>query len=445
MERIDAGKPPLIFGDGKQTMDFVCVPDIARANVLAAESDVTDAVFNIASGVETSLNGLAETLLKVMGSDLAVEYGPERAVNGVTRRLADTSAASEKLGFEAEIDLEQGLTAAGRVVAGSRNDDRVGGRGAGRLEGRLRWTSPSRSRGSAEARPRPSPRSSPRAGSPRARGSRSSSARSPRRVGAPDAVATTNCTTALHLALYASGVGPGDEVIVPSLSFIATANAVWQCGATPVFADVDPRHPQPRPDRYRAADHPPHEGGDAGPPGRPAGRHGSLPVPGREHDLVLVEDAACAIGALHSGRPIGSLGNLACFSFHPRKVITCGEGGMIAVHDPEVAERLRRLRQHAMDKSALDRHAADDVVIERYPERGWNARMTDLQAAVGLQQLEVLDTVLERASPSWPSATPRRFDGIPFFDVPGTPTMPCGPGSPIRSGSAQMRRSTRRS
>ena len=90
MERIAGGEPPLIFGDGKQTMDFVCVPDIARANVLAAEADVTDAVFNIASGVETSLNELAETLLRVMGSDLSIEYGPERAVNGVTRRLADT-------------------------------------------------------------------------------------------------------------------------------------------------------------------------------------------------------------------------------------------------------------------------------------------------------------------------------------------------------------------
>jgi nucleoside-diphosphate-sugar epimerase len=110
MERIAEGKPPLIFGDGKQTMDFVCVPDIARANVLAAEADVTDAVFNVASGVETSLLELAETLLRVMGSDLSVEHGPERAVNGVTRRLADTSAASSVLGFEAEIGLEEGLT-----------------------------------------------------------------------------------------------------------------------------------------------------------------------------------------------------------------------------------------------------------------------------------------------------------------------------------------------
>lgn len=109
MERIVAGEPPLIFGDGTQTMDFVCVPDIARANVLAAEADVTDDVFNIASGTETSLNELAETLLRVMGSDLSIEYGPERAVNGVTRRLADTSGAEKALGFRAQIDLEEGL------------------------------------------------------------------------------------------------------------------------------------------------------------------------------------------------------------------------------------------------------------------------------------------------------------------------------------------------
>ncbi len=110
MERIAEGEPPLIFGDGSQTMDFVCVPDIARANVLAAESDVTDVVFNIASGTETSLNELAETLLRVMGSNLPIEYGPARTVNGVTRRLADTSSAKRDLGFSAEIDLEEGLT-----------------------------------------------------------------------------------------------------------------------------------------------------------------------------------------------------------------------------------------------------------------------------------------------------------------------------------------------
>lgn len=110
MERISAGRPPLIFGDGKQTMDFVFIADIARANVLAAAADVTDETYNIASATETSLVGLAEMLLKVMGSDLDVEYGPERKVNGVTRRLADIDKAREQLGWVPEIDLEEGLT-----------------------------------------------------------------------------------------------------------------------------------------------------------------------------------------------------------------------------------------------------------------------------------------------------------------------------------------------
>ena len=110
MERITAGQPPLILGDGSQTMDFIYMGDIARANMLAAESDLTDVVFNVASGTETSLLELAQMLLRVMGSDLPVEHGPARGVNGVTRRLADTSLARDQLGFEAEVDLEEGLT-----------------------------------------------------------------------------------------------------------------------------------------------------------------------------------------------------------------------------------------------------------------------------------------------------------------------------------------------
>ncbi len=109
MDRIASGQPPLILGDGKQTMDFVFVDDIARANLLAATADVTDEVFNVASGVESSLLDLADTLLAVMGSDLEPEFGPERAVNPVRRRLADTSRAREALGFEAEVDLASGL------------------------------------------------------------------------------------------------------------------------------------------------------------------------------------------------------------------------------------------------------------------------------------------------------------------------------------------------
>jgi len=217
-----------------------------------------------------------------------------------------------------------------------------------------------------------------------------------RRVGAADAVAVTSCTTALQLALYVTGVRPGDEVIVPSLSFIATANAVWQCGATPVFADIDPRTYNLDPaateraitPRTRAI-MPVHQ------VGLPAEMDAFLEL-GERYDVAIVEDAACAIGASYKGRPVGSLSPMACFSLHPRKVITTGEGGMIAVQDPAVAAQLRFLRQHAMDVSDLARHSATDVVIESYPERGWNYRMTDMQAALGLCQMDALDEILER-------------------------------------------------
>jgi UDP-glucose 4-epimerase len=124
MERIEAGEPPLIFGDGVQTMDFIYVGDIARANVLAANSDLTDEVFNVASGVETSLLELAEALLQVMDSDLSVVHGPARAVNGVTRRLADTNDARQRLGFEAEVGLLEGLT---RLVTWWRGERELAG------------------------------------------------------------------------------------------------------------------------------------------------------------------------------------------------------------------------------------------------------------------------------------------------------------------------------
>jgi perosamine synthetase len=256
------------------------------------------------------------------------------------------------------------------------------------------------------------------------------------RVGAPEAVATSSCTTALHLALHGSGVGPGDEVIVPSLSFIATANSVWQCGATPVFADIDPltynldpRAVERKLTRRTKAIVPVHQ------VGLPADMDAFLELAHRHH-LVLVEDAACAIGALHRGRPIGSVGPLACFSFHPRKVITCGEGGMIAVHDSALAERLRGLRQHAMDHSALARHAAEEVVLERYPERGFNARMTDLQAAIGLRQLDVLGRILaerRRLADRYSES----LAGIPSIGLPRDPdyAQRTWQSYPIRLGS----------
>ncbi len=263
------------------------------------------------------------------------------------------------------------------------------------------------------------------------------------RVGAADAVATTSCTTALALALHVSGVGPGSEVIVPSHSFIATANAVWHCGATPVFADIDPRtynlDPQLAERAVTArtkAIMPVHQ------VGLPADMDAFLEI-ARRHDLALVEDAACAIGAHYKGRPIGSLGPPTCFSLHPRKVITTGEGGMITVQDTAVAERMRRLRGHGMSMSDLARHNSSEVVVESYPERGWNHRMTDMQAAIGLCQLEVLDHILQRRRELAERYT-EALAGVPFLQTPYEPSyasrtwqsycVRLAPGAPVDQG-----------
>ena len=240
------------------------------------------------------------------------------------------------------------------------------------------------------------------------------------RVGAAHAVATTSCTTALALALHAAGVGPGDEVIVPSHSFIATANAVWHCGAQPVFADIDPR-------TYNldaaAAEHAIGERTRAIMPvhqvGLPADMDAFLALAER-HGIALIEDAACAVGASCRGRPIGSLPTMACFSLHPRKVITTGEGGIVALQDAALAERLRRLRAHGMSMSDLARHSASDVTFESYPERGFNYRMTDMQAALGLCQLEALDWILERRRELAERYT-RAFARLPQLEPPYDP------------------------
>jgi perosamine synthetase len=268
------------------------------------------------------------------------------------------------------------------------------------------------------------------------------------RVGAAEAVATTSCTTALALALHVSGVGPGDEVIVPSLSFIATANAVWHCGARPVFADIDPRTYNLDPAAAARAITPATK---AIMPvhqlGLPADMDPFLELAAR-HGLAIVEDAACAIGALYKGRPIGSLGPLTCFSLHPRKVITTGEGGMIAVQDPAVAERLRRLRAHGMDTSDLARHAAREIVVEAYPERGWNSRMTDMQGALGLCQLRALEEILERRRRLAERYT-AALEGVPHVEAPYDPPyaqrtwqsycVRLAPGAPI--GRTELMRS----
>lgn len=215
-------------------------------------------------------------------------------------------------------------------------------------------------------------------------------------VGAKYAVATTSCTTSLHAALSVSGVGPGDEVVVPSLSFIATANSVVHCGASPVFVDIDPETCNIDVKKIKAAITkktkaimPVHQ------MGLPANLDAIREI-ANTFNLNIIEDAACAIGSDYKGKKIGGHGNMACFSFHPRKVITTGEGGMITTDNPELAEKLRRLRHHGMSVSDLERHKAQRVVIESYLEVGYNYRMTDMQAAMGMVQMRKLPEILKK-------------------------------------------------
>ena len=209
------------------------------------------------------------------------------------------------------------------------------------------------------------------------------------------AIATTNCTTALHLALLCCGVGPGDEVIVPSFSYIASANAVIHAGGKPVFVDIDPRTYNidptlieelitPRTKAIMPVDQ----------IGLAADLEPVLEIAER-HGLQVIEDAAPAIGATYRGRPVGSVSPLTCFSFHPRKSISTGEGGMITTNSAQVARQAQVLRSHGASVSDLARHQAGQVIIEEYAELGYNYRMTDIQASVGLEQLKKLDYVLE--------------------------------------------------
>lgn len=210
------------------------------------------------------------------------------------------------------------------------------------------------------------------------------------------AVATTSCTTALHLALLVAGIGEGDEVIVPSFSFVATSNVVRHVGATPVFADVDPATGNVTSETVAA---------------RATSRtraviavdQGGVPVdlaPIRTFadplGIVVIEDAACGAGATYRGRPVGAGADLTAWSFHPRKVLTTGEGGMLTTSNGEWAARARRLREHAMSVSAAERHLAVIAPAEEYGEVGYNFRMTDLQAAVGVVQLRKLPAIVAR-------------------------------------------------
>lgn len=208
-------------------------------------------------------------------------------------------------------------------------------------------------------------------------------------------IATTSCTSALHVALLTMGIKPGDEVIVPSYTFIATANSVLYTGAKPIFVDIDEKTYNIDPNKIeeKITDKtklimPVHQ------VGLPA-EINTINQIAKKHNLKVLEDAACALGSEYENKKIGSI-NTACFSFHPRKSITTGEGGMIVTNDKQIEELARILRSHGASISDLARHKSDQVVFEEYPYLGYNYRMTDVQASIGIEQFKKLDYILKR-------------------------------------------------
>jgi len=242
-------------------------------------------------------------------------------------------------------------------------------------------------------------------------------------TGAPHAVAASSCTTALHIAVAALGLGPGHEVVVPAFTWVSTANVVEYMGARPVFCDIDLATFNASPEAVEAA--------------VTERTVGLIPVHlfglcadldpmlelARRRGLWVLEDAACALGSRYGGAHAGTLGDAGCFSFHPRKSITTGEGGMITTASEELDRLCRSLRDHGASRSDFERHSEDgSFLLSEYDLLGYNFRLTDIQGALGCAQMERVEWILERRR-----ALARRYDeALAGLEWLRTPTAPGG-------------------
>jgi perosamine synthetase len=407
-----AGKPMVVFGDGTQTRDFSFVSDTARGILLAGSADAAvGETVNLGNGREITIGDLAGEVGRVLGIAQPLVEHIEQRPGDVLRLYADMSKAKTLCGYQPAVSFAEGLAklrdwylAQGVAAETLLEQERV-----------RNWETASPA---AESRETAAfvPVARPLMGEPEAKAARrpiiagwvtqgpevaAFEKEFAEYTGAPHACALSSCTTALHLALAAAGVGPGDEVITVSHSYIATANSVRYCGATPVFVDIEPETFNIDAARAEEAITPQtkailcvHQ------VGMPCDLAALVPL-ARKHGIALIEDAACAIGSEilwdgkweRIGRPHG---DAACFSFHPRKLVSTGDGGMITTSNEAWDQRFRLLRQHAMSVPDTVRHGSRDVIFESYPELGYNYRMTDIQAAVGREQLKRLPEILGR-------------------------------------------------
>lgn len=233
------------------------------------------------------------------------------------------------------------------------------------------------------------------------------------------ALAVSNCTTALHLAMIACGVGEGDEVLVPAFTWVSTANAVVYCNATPVFVDIDPltfnidvsKIAEKITPRTKAII-----------PVHLFGLCADIDlIKEKFPQLKIVEDGACAAGSALRGRPAGGLGDIGCFSFHPRKSVTTGEGGMLTTNDDKIAAHLDMLRNHGASISEEQRHhGPKPYILAAYDIVGYNYRMTDIQGALGIVQLGKLDKFIDERE-QWATYYADKLKDIPWLRTPGTP------------------------
>lgn len=245
-------------------------------------------------------------------------------------------------------------------------------------------------------------------------------------TGANHARASSSCTTALHLALIALGIGHGDEILVPSFTFVASANSIEYTGAKPVFMDIDPNtfcidsnkiekyvvRTKKRGGKVKGV-MPVHLFGLC------ADMHAIMEL-AKQYNLLVVEDAACALGSLIGSKHAGTFGDAGCFSFHPRKSITTGEGGMLVTDNPEIAAIVSSLRDHGASVSDFDRHEKDGCLLPAFDILGYNYRLTDLQAGIGIEQMKKLLWIIEKRVEK-----ARKYDaelgGIECVQVPNVP------------------------